>query len=60
MIYVLIAVIALIVVDGIFSPDGFHSIRGAYRLIRYLLFPTPQRRAEVLPEVCPLCKRSTN
>jgi hypothetical protein len=54
--YVLAVGIVLIVADGIFSRDGFHNIRTGYRLIRYLIFPTSQRRAEILLHSCPLCK----
>lgn len=32
MLYALLAVIALIVVDGIYSPDGFSHIRTACRI----------------------------
>lgn len=32
--YVLLAVIVLIVVDGIYSPDGFRNIRSTLRLFR--------------------------
>lgn len=55
MVLVLIAVIVLIVVDGILAPDGFSHIRGTYRTLRRTQLPAQAHKSTV----CPTCRRLT-
>jgi hypothetical protein len=66
MVYVLIAVIALlVVVDGIYSPTGFSNIRTAYRMLSRTTTPglsllDSEVTEATVSAVCPTCKRTTS